>query len=153
MDSEQATPTFFSFILTNEQGNRVYGACLTMYEPLPKHLKEKLEPSYNIKEANILGPKALCIISCYSFISQYKEILKQLYRLHLSHSAIPIERYICNFTDEIPTPAKGRDLVQYEMGSSLISFCRPLDQIPPYASVPFLQLRYRAKTMSIYSDR
>jgi len=106
-----------------------------MYEPLQPHLKEKLEPSYNIKETTILAPKALCIISSYSFVTQFKEILKQLYRLHLSHSPIPIERYICNFTDEISTPTKGKDLVQYEMGSSLISFCRPLDQIPPYASV------------------
>lgn len=62
-------------------------------------------------------------------------MLKQLYRLHLSHSSVPIERYVCNFTDEILTPIKGKTLVQYEMGNTVISFYRPLDQIPPYASV------------------
>jgi hypothetical protein len=121
--------------LTDECGNREYGACLIIYEALPAELRKKLRPSYYIEKYSIFTPKALCIISKYSFINQYKEILKQLYRLHLSQCTIPIERYVCNFTDEIPIPIKGKTLVQYEIGSSLISFSRPLDQIPPYASV------------------
>lgn len=43
---------------------------------------------------------------------------------------------MCNFVDEIPVPAKGQNLVQYEIGSSIVPFYRPLDQIPPYAAVP-----------------
>ena len=134
-DDDRTTPTFFSFVLTNGEGTRAYGSCLTIYEPLKPDLHKKLENFYTINGVNVYAPRALCIISTYSFITQYKEILKQLYRLHLSHSSIPIERYICNFTDEIPIPIKGRTQVQYEMGSSLISFSRPLDQIPPYSSV------------------
>lgn len=106
-----------------------------MYEPLPAILRNKLKPSFYIENIEIFAPKALCIISSYSFISQYKEILKQLYRLHLSQCPIPIERYICNFVDEIPIPVKGTTLVQYEIGTTLISFSRPLDQLQPYASV------------------
>jgi len=121
--------------LTDERGDREYGACLIIYEPLPTELKKKLRPSYYIEKYSIFTPKALCIISKYSFINQYKEILKQLYRLSLSQCTIPIERYICNFIDEIPIPIKGKTLVQYEIGSSFVSFYRPLDQIPPYASV------------------
>lgn len=98
-------------------------------------MRKKLKPAYYIDKLSILAPKALCIVSKYSFIDQYREILKQLYRLHLSHCTMPIERYVCNFTDEIPIPAKGETLVQYEIGTSLVSFYRPLDQIPPYASV------------------
>jgi len=105
---------------------------------LPTNLRQKLDATYYLEHANILAPKALCIISQHSFITQYKEILKQLYRLHFSQSHLPLERYICNFTDEIPVPIKGQNLVQYEIASNIISFFRPLDQIPPYASVFFL---------------
>lgn len=41
----------------------------------------------------------------------FREILKQLYRIHLSSSSIPIERYIVNIMDEIPVPDKGNILV------------------------------------------
>jgi len=106
-----------------------------MYEPLPLVLRNKLKPLYCLDKIEVLAPKALCVVSTYSFISQYKEILKQLYRLHLSQCALPIERYICNFTDEIPIPVKGTTLVQFEMETTVVSFARPLDQIQPYATV------------------
>lgn len=91
LEAEQNTPTFFSFILTNEEGKRLYGSCLIIYEPLQEHLRAKLASTYYIEHASVLAPKALCIISQYPFIDQYKEILKQLYRLHLSQSHLPIE--------------------------------------------------------------
>jgi hypothetical protein len=135
LDADKTIPTFFSFVITDDRGTKSYGACLIIYEPLPLLLRNKLKPLYYLNNIDIFAPKALCIISSYSFISQYKEILKQLYRLHLSQCALPIERYICNFTDEIPIPAKGTVLVQFEMGTTVISFARPLDQIQPYATV------------------
>lgn len=150
IDADQTTPTFFSFILTNELGTRDYGACLTIYETLSAEQRKKLETSYYIEKLKVFAPKSLCIISSYPFITQFKEILKQIYRLHLSQCPIPIERYICNFVDEIPIPVKGKTLVQYEIGTSSISFSRPLDQIPPYASVnPYLI--DRAKIMNTCS--
>ena len=123
--------------MVNKDGNHEYGACLTFYEPIDNDIKAKLANSYYVDKISIFTPKALCIISNYSFISQFKEILKQIYSLHLSKGSIPIERYVCNIVDEIPIPTKGKELVQYEIGNALISFNRPLDQIPPYASVFF----------------
>ena len=50
-------------------------------------------------------------------MDSFKEILKQLYRIHLSHTPIPIERYIVNIMDEIPVPDKGNTLVLHEIGN------------------------------------
>ena len=135
VNAEQATPTFFCFVVTNEQGVRHYGSCLIIYEEVSKELNQKLKSMFYVEKLTVYSPKALCIISNYSFITQFREILKQVYRLHLSKSTIPIERYICNLTDEIPIPIKGKTVIEYEIGAALVSFCRPLDQIQPYASV------------------
>ena len=35
--------------------------------------------------------KALCLVSHYAFLNEFKEALKQIYRLHLSKNDIPIE--------------------------------------------------------------
>lgn len=123
-----------------------------MFEPLLPHLRPKLESNYYLQGVNILAPKSLCIISKFSFIPQFKEILRQLYRIHISKSHIPIERYICNFTDEILIPIKGKNAIQYDIGSSSVIFSRPLNQIPPYADVLLLYYLFRKKTMNIYLE-
>lgn len=61
---------------------------------------------YNVNVDNIYTQKAICILSHYAFMDSFKEILKQLYRIHLSHTQIPIERYIVNIMEEIPVPDK-----------------------------------------------
>lgn len=50
-------------------------------------------------------------------MDSFKEILKQIYRIHLSNSPIPIERYIINIMEEIAVPDKGNILIQYEIGN------------------------------------
>lgn len=66
---------------------------------------------------NIRTLKALCVLSHYSFNVQFKEILKQLYRVQISQtrSKIPLERHVINFMEEIPLPDEGRLLVQHEL--------------------------------------
>lgn len=44
-------------------------------------------------------------------MNSFKEILKELYRIHLSNTPIPIERYIVNIMDEIPVPNKDEIMV------------------------------------------
>lgn len=39
----------------------------------------------------------------------------QLYRLSLSPNPLPLERYICNFLQEVPCPVPGKIEVQYSM--------------------------------------
>lgn len=40
---------------------------------------------------------------------------RQLYRLSLSPNPLPLERYICNFLQEVPCPVPGKIEVQYSM--------------------------------------
>jgi len=90
-DNSKITPKFFSFVLTNEHGNHIYGACLQFYEKVRDNELSVLNSRYFAHYPELFVPKSLVLMSQYSFIAQYKEILKQIYRLSLSQSNIPIE--------------------------------------------------------------
>lgn len=63
----------------------------------------------------------------------------------MSHTQIPIERYIVNIMEEIPVPDKsGQVLVHHEIGEKKISFTRPIDQYPPYATKADIEYLFRA---------
>jgi len=105
---------------------------------LSPELKHLLKQYYVQNVESIYVQKAICILSHYSFMKSFKEILKQLYRIHLSTNPMPIERYICNFMEEIPIPDIGHVYIEYELGGQKIPFFRPIDQYAPYAGVtPF----------------
>eukprot|EP00817_Percolomonadidae_sp_ATCC50343_P002501 CAMPEP_0117418888 /NCGR_PEP_ID=MMETSP0758-20121206/575_1 /TAXON_ID=63605 /ORGANISM="Percolomonas cosmopolitus, Strain AE-1 (ATCC 50343)" /LENGTH=787 /DNA_ID=CAMNT_0005199653 /DNA_START=224 /DNA_END=2584 /DNA_ORIENTATION=+ len=69
--------------------------------------------------------KSIAIISHYPFYRLFKTYLMHLYRQHLTPSKLPIERYICNFVDEIPLPPKGIIELQYELPPNTITLKRP----------------------------
>ena len=77
-------------------------------------------------------------------MDSFKEILKQLYRIHLSSTSIPIERYIVNIMDEISVPDKGNILVLHEIGNQTVTFFRNIDMYPPYASKNDIEYLFRA---------
>ena len=74
-------------------------------------MKNKLKSNYVQNVDNIYSQKAICILSHYAFMDPFKEILKQIYRIHLSNTPIPIERYLVNILNEIPVPDKGNILI------------------------------------------
>ena len=144
---EQTTPTSFSFIMTQQTGERLFGTCLIFHESPNEVIKEELRSMNFWETESVYVPKAICVVSRYSFSLQYKEILKQLYRLHLSLSPIPLERIITNFMEEIPIPSKGEVQVDYDLASMSVSFYRPLDQFPPFATKEDLEYLFRALTI------
>jgi hypothetical protein len=77
-------------------------------------------------QAPLFCQKALCLISYHSYLTEYKELLKHIYRLHLSRNALPIERIICSIVDEIRLPLDlnrwGRVAVSYDLGTSRLTF-------------------------------
>lgn len=82
-------------------------------------------------EKTLYISKAITIISHYPLYSTCKKFLTQLYRIHLTPSSIPIERWICNFCTEVPLPPKGRACVQYNLGPDKIFISRtPPNQLP-----------------------
>jgi hypothetical protein len=52
-------------------------------------------------------PKCLTIISHWPFFDVFKQFLKFIYQASLTPSPLPLERFICNFVDEIPLPPRG----------------------------------------------
>lgn len=84
------TPKHFTFVQTNEKQVRKYAINFIFYEICPKETIEILQ-SYTKEELKtIYVPKSLCLISQYSFFDSYKNLLRQLYRLHISQLTIPI---------------------------------------------------------------
>ena len=128
------TPKYFSFVQTNDKKVNKYAINLIFYELCPKETLDIFQrySKENLKQIYI--PKSLCLISLYSFFDSFKNLLTQLYRLHISQLSIPIERIICNFMDEIPLPDKGKIAVEYEIGGKIIQFYRPINEFEPYSS-------------------
>ncbi len=125
----------FSFILTNQFGERIYGNSLVFYEPASPEVLRLFHSQNYTNTGKLFVPKALCILSGFSFTEGYKEILKTLIAIQFSKSPLPIERIVCNLMEEIPIPDKGSVKVEYDIGNTTVEFYRPLDQLPPYATV------------------
>ena len=50
---------------------------------------------------------------------------------------LPLERYICNFIDDVPAPPVGRVDITYYLGTATISFrCPPLNQPNAWSGLP-----------------
>ena len=116
--TQSKSPSFFSFVQTSESGAHILGSCLVLYEPITPAARAAVIKLYestddteileHVKTKRLLVPKCLCLISTWPFIDAFKKILCQLYRLSLTPSPVPIERYICNLLDDVPAPPPGR---------------------------------------------
>lgn len=139
------SPKFFSFILTDQEGGRICCSCLIVKEnPLYPGIEEPLLAFNITNPKQFVVPKVICLISHYSFVDSSKEFLKSLFSIQFAQTPIPIERYICNFVDEIPVPDKGNILVEYDIGGKSIPFYIPIDQYGPYASTRDIEYTFKA---------
>jgi hypothetical protein len=106
------------------------------------------------EDGSLFAPKCLCLLSKYPYVNSSRAWLmqvcvwvrprpipaaasstglwsdacppRQLYRLSLSPTPIPLERYICNFLLEVPAPVAGRVDIQYTMVDQVGSIGWPL---------------------------
>ena len=142
---------FHSFVLTDEHGGRTIGCCLTFYSTITTAQKETfislVEKIDGIKDANLmkeqklLAPRCLCLLSHWPFVSSFKRFLCGIYSMALNGSTIPLERYICNFLDEVPSPPAGRVDITYYLGEKSISFrCPPSNQPNVWSGLPLFPL-------------
>ncbi|EGR27899.1 hypothetical protein IMG5_187430 [Ichthyophthirius multifiliis] len=94
-------PQTFSFVLTLQDGCRIYCTCLIFYETANEKTIQQIG-HFLVDDNNLLYyQKAICLVSHYNYLDQYEFILKHLYRISLSKNDIPIERIICNIVDDI----------------------------------------------------
>lgn len=108
-------PTFFTLVLTNSTGDRLYGGVLRLYDDdrdtFPT-LKETLDqsrcpihrrPKWLTDESSascsdvMFMPKCLVILSHYPFFDLWRNFLLHIYRIALTEAPLPIERFVANF--------------------------------------------------------
>ena len=123
---QQMTPTFFTFVLTLGDGDRLYGGVLQIYDEhidvealreavLSSGYTGELPPFLNQSDDSdvFFFPKCLVILSHHAFFDLFREILLQLYRITLVEAPLPVERYVANFACEVPLPPQGKIKVEF----------------------------------------
>ncbi|KAG9415587.1 ARS-binding factor 1 [Aphanomyces cochlioides] len=155
-------PSFFSFVLTNVSGAKLYACALkfdellTPFEVLGLFMKETIPAwahalSNGTKQTgasqtttssatSVYSPKCLVVVSHYPFFSCFRTFLQQMYRVSLSETPLPLERYIANFVAEIPVPPPGRVQVQLTLPERTLTVSRPPKNQLPQADFSFRPL-------------
>jgi DENN (AEX-3) domain len=112
----------------------VYGTCLTLWEPF--HLD-----TGGVTSQLVYVPKCLVVLSVYPYLIAFREYLTQLTRLCKQGMPLPIERYIVNFSCELPAPPPGAFEVQTTILDSVIKIWSPPHNLPiAWVSLPFRSL-------------
>ncbi|OQR94357.1 hypothetical protein ACHHYP_01447 [Achlya hypogyna] len=158
LSSNHHSPTFFTFVLTNISGAKLYACALKFYEELtpfevlalfappqgaakpPCIPKWALDLSSGTATSSVFCPKCLVVISHHPLFSGYRLFLQQIYRISLSTAPMPIERYIANFVCEIPMPPRGRIQVQLTLPERTVYVARPPKNQLPLADFSFRTL-------------
>ena len=137
---KQMPPTKFSFVLTDESGERTYCSVLIFWEELNNDIRRQLEPKFeeevekteeeiknNIykdkkKLKKYYAPKALCILSKFPFFSNNSLFLKYLYKIFTSSSTkIPLERAICGYVNSLYKQSYD-NLIRFNIDKNHIDF-------------------------------
>jgi pentatricopeptide repeat protein len=159
-------PSYFCFVTTASSGERLYGHCLTIHDPMPVDLVDTLINTYDnwiiapsssspssstttttnnnnnnfssssgksstvfsvspTRGKTLFASKCLCLITKFPFLVQCHKFLTSLYQITMSVGDIPIERYVCNFINEVPLPPPGKAEVQYGIADQILIFTRP----------------------------
>ena len=133
-------PHIHHFVLTELNGGKQYGTCLTFYEEVI--LLDNDSSTVDDKKM-YYAPKVLCILSSWPYLSAFRTYLTQLYRLATSTDLMqaPIERYVLNICEEVPAPTPGAFEVQLNIMDNKIRFwAPPANQPIAYVSLPFASL-------------
>jgi len=144
-------------VATGETGKKMYGTCLTLWEPTQiagrkKKRKNKSKSNYSNEIESeeeeettihdVFLPKCVVLMSTYPYLMAFREYLSQLDRLtKMGEMTLPIERYITNICLEIPAPPPGSFSVQTTILDSIIKIWSPPHNQPiAWVSLPFSDL-------------
>eukprot|EP00934_Nitzschia_sp_Nitz4_P002603 Nitzschia sp. Nitz4//scaffold38_size140716//63852//70157//NITZ4_003144-RA/size140716-processed-gene-0.32-mRNA-1//1//CDS//3329550069//2593//frame0 len=157
----QLPPSFYTFVLTQGDGERLYGGALQIHDEhvdleelktailstgykgeLPVFLQESNDEEDNgdSKGSDIVFfPKCLVLLSHYPYFDLFRQTLLQLYRITLTESPLPVERYVSNLVSEVPLPPRGKVRVEFGFSAhKLLSIERP-----PFNQLPMSNFSYR----------
>jgi len=133
-------PKIHYFVATGGTGKKMYGTCLTLWEPT--QVKGKKKKDQTITTYDVYLPKCVVLLSTYPYLMAFREYLTQLNRLSkIGEMTLPIERYITNVCLEIPAPPPGSFEVQTTILDSIIKIWSPPHNQPiAWVSLPFSHL-------------
>lgn len=152
LKKEPHMPKIHYFVATGGTGKKMYGTCLTLWEPTQisgrKKTKRRSKMIDNDKVEedsaihNVFLPKCVVILSTYPYLMAFREYLSQLNRLSKNgEMTLPIERYVTNICLEIPAPPPGSFSVQTTILDSIIKIWSPPHNQPiAWVSLPFSDL-------------
>ena len=123
-------PKWFTFVLTDEIGERTYGSTLIFWEDIENSTKENFIPYYDEIDPKInkgkyyFIQKAICILSRFPFYYNSLLFLKQLYKIQTAtNTQIPLERAICTFVDSLYIQSNN-EITQFIIGEEKLNFYR-----------------------------
>uniref|UniRef100_A0A5S6R4X7 UDENN domain-containing protein n=1 Tax=Trichuris muris TaxID=70415 RepID=A0A5S6R4X7_TRIMR len=156
---QQPAQQFITFVLTNHDGQKLYGASVTFYEeyekPLTAEQTEKLglpsdsagQLGYCSDSSSTNDPadqmtfhvnKCVCVVSRFPFFTAFRRFLFYLHRMCLSgRYALPLERYISFLMFEVPFPTFRRPRILLQLGDEKIFFDNPEDSPLPLSGANY----------------
>ena len=126
------TPKCFNFVLTDELGERTYGAVLILSQEIDIRLSESFIPNYSPENKTFYIQKAICVLSNYPFYYNSLLFLREIYNITEPQSAgiIPIERAVCTFVDSLYLQSHDK-LLRFNINKTNIDYYR----IPNYGKI------------------
>ena len=131
MISQKLEPKFGTSIMTNEKGVTVFCIFMVIYEGICSKIKDTLTKFKNEYLFNLFAPKAICIISKYSCVTGFRELLKSIMRMQQTELEFPLEEFICFFIHKLPYIQSG--ILEFIFQDSHITFVKPPWQSSPFA--------------------
>ena len=143
--TERRPPRFASFVLTLTDGERLYGHCLTVHEPLLSHTTVRLAPgerdgkgteqgaSNGAEPAELsvgqlagsttfFAPRCLCLLSRSHYPLALKASLLALHAMCAESAAAPlavaVETALSHLVLNVPLPVRGGPTVRFRLGPS-----------------------------------
>lgn len=112
-------PKFSTFIGWNELGEKLYGACLLIFEKLP--LSNQNQPVYM--------PKALALLSHYPLFYAFEVFLRCLWH-SIPRQIITLEALLVHYFYDIPAPPLGKKIA-YDLGRMKVLLAqRSINDLP-----------------------
>ena len=145
-------PVFHPFVITRENGSRLFGSVLTFYEPTNSTAildqLDSLQEEYQAKQRGgftaespfffnratdtLFVSKCLCLVTTSQQVRPCRAYLEQLYLVVMDEERVelPLENYIANLLLEVPAPRSGQ-CVQFRGPLGNITCCLPgEDEVP-----------------------
>eukprot|EP00013_Stygamoeba_regulata_P006686 CAMPEP_0177641060 /NCGR_PEP_ID=MMETSP0447-20121125/6871_1 /TAXON_ID=0 /ORGANISM="Stygamoeba regulata, Strain BSH-02190019" /LENGTH=1472 /DNA_ID=CAMNT_0019143165 /DNA_START=192 /DNA_END=4610 /DNA_ORIENTATION=+ len=133
---EPAEPCLFPFVVTTNDGSKLYGACVTLYQ---KFSSKSLPGS---EEWGLYAPNTFCVLSHKAYYLSARHWMCTFYRAVRDSSSkplpLPLEAYVRHLISDVRLPARGARLTFRGVGGREVIALR----VPAAREFPLLQIPF-----------